>query len=809
MCAFSIPATYASCRSLFLNKINSMLVSHRWLQKYFEQPLPPAEEIARALTFGVAEVENVERVSDDTVLDVKILPDRACYLLSHRGIAREVSTLLNIPMKDDPLRGSVTLSSNDSSTISVSVDDSARAPFYALARIEGIKVGTSPEWLKEALASIGQKSINNIVDATNYVMFDLGTPLHAFDAEKLSGVIKVRAANDREKITVLGGQEKELTKEMTLITDEKSDTPIAIAGVKGGTYAEVSNETTSILLEAAKFDPVRTRKTAFALNLRTDASKRFENNIATELPLHGLSAAIDLIVQITGGACAEIAMTSMPEKVDYTRGVARDDINSFLGLSLSDDEVSSVFARLGLTHEKIANPIAHVLGIIRAQVGKPYKLGASISREAPHRFDCSGLVAYAYAQAGVFMPRMSVDQYAWGEEVARESVLPGDLMFFNTEQEGMARTATVEYMKGTPIPSGVSHVAMYVGDGVCIHARSAAGVVVEEKITDVEARAKPIGIRRVAHAPTPRFIVHIPFERLDLHIPYGVIMPVPQDLIEEVGRVVGYEKVESRQLPAREIKEEINPGWFWSERVRGALAKVGFVEVYTYSLQPKGEVRLKNPLASDKSFLRESLRAGMEEALAKAEYNAPLTGREDVLLYEIGHVFSEKGEFVEVAVGARAARGKKQAERTNAFLDVATAALKESGADLEEIDRTSEIVLYRLMPSATTSAYPKLPLIQKDITYTPVSGYPFILRDIALWVPEGVEGEEVGDVLRKTAGELLHTISLFDSFKKENRQSFAFHLVFQSTERTLSDTEINEIMNRVHAMCTERGWEVR
>jgi phenylalanyl-tRNA synthetase beta chain len=161
-----------------------MLVSKNWLQKYFDVPLPEADKIAEALTFGVAEIEGMEDRGDDTVIDVKVLPDRGCYMLSHRGVAKEVATLLSLPFSRDPLSSERPEATPQSNHISVSIEDPKRCPLYSAALIRGVRMGESPEWLRSALESVGQRSINNIVDATNYVMLDLGTPLHAFDAKK-------------------------------------------------------------------------------------------------------------------------------------------------------------------------------------------------------------------------------------------------------------------------------------------------------------------------------------------------------------------------------------------------------------------------------------------------------------------------------------------------------------------------------------------------------------------------------------------------------------------------------------------------
>src|SRR3989338_5477413 len=249
----------------------NMKISRSWLQTFFKDPLPEAKTLADALTFHAFEIESIE----NDVLDVKVTPNRGHDCLSHRGIAKELSAILNVPMKGDPLRMEVSLTPT-TNEVSVSIDETQLCPRYIAGLIRGAKVGPSPHWLRNFLESIGQKSINNIVDATNFVMFSLGQPLHAFDAGQLSKkeayAIGVRRAKVGEKLLALDEKEYVLAENMLVITDRHADAAIGIAGVKGGKPAGISETTTDIIIESANFDGVSTRKTASALKLRTDAS---------------------------------------------------------------------------------------------------------------------------------------------------------------------------------------------------------------------------------------------------------------------------------------------------------------------------------------------------------------------------------------------------------------------------------------------------------------------------------------------------------------------------------------------------------
>ncbi|MFA6095334.1 MAG: phenylalanine--tRNA ligase beta subunit-related protein, partial [Candidatus Paceibacterota bacterium] len=233
-----------------------MKVSYAWLNTYFKKGLfgsrlPRPARLAELLSAHAFEVEGIEKVAGDTVLDVKVLPDRAHYALSHRGIAREASVMTGIPTK--PAASSHAAPDASVPAVLVRVDDSALCPRYMARRIEGVNITAAPAWLARPLERIGQQSINSVVDATNFVMYDLGQPLHAFDADKVRGQIVVRRARAGEKIVVLGGKEIELLGSDLVIADDEG--AIAIAGVKGGKRAEVTEETRNIIIESANFNP--------------------------------------------------------------------------------------------------------------------------------------------------------------------------------------------------------------------------------------------------------------------------------------------------------------------------------------------------------------------------------------------------------------------------------------------------------------------------------------------------------------------------------------------------------------------------
>lgn len=232
---------------------------------------------------------------DDVALEINVTPNRP-DALSHIGVARELAALFGVPLRTPAIRALP----EEGSSAPVDIQAGDLCHRYAARVLEGVKVGPSPAWLSSRLEALGQRSINNVVDATNYVMLERGQPLHAFDLDRLAqGRIVVRRAKDGEKITTLDGKERALTGEELVIADATN--PVAIAGVMGGEDSEVKEHTTRLLLESAYFLPGSVRRTARRHGLHSEASHRFERGVDPE----GIRAALDrlaeLILESAGG----------------------------------------------------------------------------------------------------------------------------------------------------------------------------------------------------------------------------------------------------------------------------------------------------------------------------------------------------------------------------------------------------------------------------------------------------------------------------------------------------------------------------
>ncbi|HRH25314.1 MAG TPA: phenylalanine--tRNA ligase beta subunit-related protein, partial [Candidatus Paceibacterota bacterium] len=226
-----------------------MLISYNWLQNHIEEKLSSPQDLVDVIHSRAFEVESIEEIKEDHVFDIAVLPDRAHDCLSHAGIAKELAGLLGLTLKkfDLPQLTTTPLSTK----VEIQTDLVRR---YMAIEMSGVKIGPSPEWLKSALESVGARSINNVVDATNLVLLDDGQPVHAFDKDKIDGGIVVRMAHEEEKITTLSDEEKVLKTSDMVIADYLG--PLAIAGVKGGKSAEINDETKNIIIEIGNFDPV-------------------------------------------------------------------------------------------------------------------------------------------------------------------------------------------------------------------------------------------------------------------------------------------------------------------------------------------------------------------------------------------------------------------------------------------------------------------------------------------------------------------------------------------------------------------------
>ncbi|EDP70538.1 phenylalanyl-tRNA synthetase beta subunit [Flavobacteriales bacterium ALC-1] len=346
----------------------------------------------------------VFKVENDQVFEIGLTPNRA-DAMSHYGVARDLKAgLLQKEVALELITPSVSSYHVDARSLKIDVDvqDKEKAPRYCGVTISGVKVEASPSWLQHRLKSIGLSPINNIVDATNYVLHELGQPLHAFDAHKVSGnKIEVKTCKAGTKFTTLDGVVRELHEDDLMICD--AEKPMCIAGVFGGIDSGVSENTSNIFLESAYFDPVSIRKTAKRHALNTDASFRFERGIDPNITEYALKRAALLITDIAGGEIASDISDAYQNKIeDFQVRLSFDNAKKLIGEEIPKETIKSILTSLdikvnnvtetglGLTVPAYRNDVQREADIIEEilrvygynNIGTTEKLNASISNSS-------------------------------------------------------------------------------------------------------------------------------------------------------------------------------------------------------------------------------------------------------------------------------------------------------------------------------------------------------------------------------------------------------------------------------------------
>ena len=628
------------------------LYSHQWLQTFFDTPLPSPNEVAEGLLKHSFEVEEVQSSTNgDTVYELDVLPNRSADCLAHYGIAKEISAIFSLPLKRRYFQEKFSFSD------SAEYIQTEKCDRYTILKITDIALKKTPDDIQRNLEAIRQRCINPIVDLSNHILFDIGQPIHAFDAQKVSGQFGVRQARTGEKITLLGDEEVVLQECDIVITDATKDKPIALAGVKGGEETKVDNNTKDIFIEIATFDSQSIRRTARRTGYMSDASLRFSQGFPAELIDYTAHQVAEMFGQY-GSITDSYDHQRTPIPPQHTAEFSVAGVNTLLGTTYTKKDITSVLDRLGFVYKSDA-------------------------------------------------------------------------------QE--------------------------------------------------------------------RYAVTTPVERPDVQD--------ENDLIEEVGRVLGYDSVPS--IPPTSGRLHILWTWVrnqvtakqdeqYTKRLAtlSALQHIGFSEVMTSSFRAKDKVCVAYPVAKDKGCLRSSLRSGIKEALDQNAYNGELLGLGAVQIAEIGSVFTKNNEQVHLALGVRETLGRKKVDHTAIEKKVRHIMNIPGGFE----DGVWEVPLKEVqVHTRSDHNTPSIGIVQ----YTPPSKYPFVLRDVAVFVPNGVDTKKTEALLRKSAGDYLRQIILFDAFKKDSKQSYAFRLVFQSDTETLDDTAVNKQMDSIYEALKRDGYEVR
>ena len=321
-----------------------MFISYNWLRELTGTKLSPQEIRDRLTNIGLA-VDAVEARGDDAVLDVEV-PSNRGDCLSHIGIARELAVSEGSTVQR-PKSEVLNPNGQTGDFASVEIRDPDLCPRYAARVVRGVKIAPSPDWLVKKLEAIGQRPINNVADITNFVLHEMGQPLHAFDLAKLAEhQIIVRRAAAGEKIKTLDGVERDLDKDMLVIADGHK--PVAVAGVMGGEESEISNATEDVLIESACFSAGSVRRTARKLGLQTEASHRFERNTDPDGVLAAQERCVALICEIAGGTATADALDVYPGRAQSKSVRLRPQrVEAITSLRVDDAEMKRILTGLG------------------------------------------------------------------------------------------------------------------------------------------------------------------------------------------------------------------------------------------------------------------------------------------------------------------------------------------------------------------------------------------------------------------------------------------------------------------------------
>ena len=321
-----------------------MKLVYDWLREFVDLTAPAGDLRARLALSGLS-IDSIEETAAGPVLDAEVTANRP-DCLGHYGVAREVAAIYRLPVK--PLEIKLKESAAKAADATrVEIESPDLCGRYTARILRAVKVQPSPDWLRKRLEAIGQNSINNVVDVTNYVMFELGQPLHAFDLDKLAERrIVVRRARPGEKIRTLDGAERTLAKDMCVIAD--ASRAVAIAGVMGGAESEIGFSSRNILLESAWFDPISVRRTSKSLGLRTEASYRFERGADPEMAETASRRAAQLIAELGGGEILSGVVDLYPRReppIEIT--LSRSELLRIMGADVPDRDIEGILDALG------------------------------------------------------------------------------------------------------------------------------------------------------------------------------------------------------------------------------------------------------------------------------------------------------------------------------------------------------------------------------------------------------------------------------------------------------------------------------
>ncbi len=660
---------------------------------------------------------------DDVVFDIKVTPNRA-DCLSHFGLAREIGAILGRPveMKIESL-----VESGDSTRrmAGLEVSEPELCPRYCGRGVSGVKVGPSPEWMRKRLESVGLNSINNVVDVTNYVMLELGQPLHAFDARELKGSkISVRKADAGETFITLDGTEVQLTgQELTIRDGERA---VAIAGVVGGLDSGIKDDTRDVFIESAYFQPTAVRRTLRRFGIDTDSSYRFSRGTNPEAVPLALNRAAQLIQQVAGGDICSEPYDVYPSPIQRPEIEIRlQTLSDLLGFDVAGEKFVAWMERLGC--EVVTSPGADAAWLVTPPAAR-----SDLSVDVDLVEEFGRLNGYQHIPETLPVtgaaPAEHHPQYVFEAKLRR-------LM----QAQGYFQAINYAFI----------------------------GARFQERVLGAYEKLAAFGLRAI-------------------HEPVSLVNPLTEEL-NVMRAAIAPGLLKNVQYNSRQ------------GNAHGRLFEIGFVH----------DGKRGGGAGEGNSYLQEWHMAlawwGEPSGLWEKGAQVPAVFRVkttiDNLLRSLGirrFSWSQPNEarVVPDFLHPGQCAGLSAEGKPVGFVGTLHPSLQDE-LKIRETVVMAELNLERLM-----AGQPRVPKAR------PISAFPAVDRDIALQMPEDLAAAEIEDVMRKTAGDLLQDVRVFDVFKGGNlpagQKSVAFRLVFQDLKGTLEDARMNDLRDRVVRAVSEK-----
>lgn len=690
-----------------------MKFSFEWLKSLLDFKINP-QEIGELLTLNLAETDLIKR-GNRVVLDIDLLPDRIGDCGSHLGIAKEIALLKEkkfewpqAKVKEKPKKA------KDYLEVKIKTKNCQR---YVARVMFNVKVKESPLWLKKRLEDCGLRPINNIVDASNYIMLLTGQPLHVFDFDKIDPEntkkkIIVRQANKNEKITTLEEKEYLLSEEIMVIASSKE--ALAIAGIKGGKKAEIDKNTKNIVLESANFEAFSIRKASQKLNLKTDASYRFEHKVPIELSSYAIDLLANLIQDLAGGEILKgkiDVLLKTNQKAKRIILVEWEKINKFLGIPIKKERVINILK--GLDFKILKNTEKCLL------------------LEQP------------------FLRNFNYQEEVIGE-VARiigfnnfPSLPPEESLKLPLENENwIFKNNLKNWLKGFSLEEVYNYSFISKKEGSLWSSKERELIELQNPLSENFYYLRPTLLFNFLKNTKDNFRF---FDKVRLF---------------EVGKIY-YKNKDKNKDKNKSLKDS------------------PFLEKEVFS----GTLALKEKNNKELFYEAKGIIETLFEKLGilKEDYRFTEINNENYknLLEKGAEIQDEKGNFLGVI-------GEAKEEIKKLY-------------DLKE----KEIVFWEI------EIEPLKELSIKEIEFKPLPLYPAIIRDISFLVKTNILVDNILSAIQKSGVQYLEDVDLFDVYEKDNEKSLSFHLVFRSSEKTLTSEEVDREMEKIFEALKKIGAKIR